>query len=89
MWNLLDYAASSSAAVIQPGNAGRVNVDINTQFLSPLGGNDGPTPSRHGQSTVETEDMEAFDDSLNWDTLGLSDELEVLFPTDFWTNGQL
>ena len=89
LWNLLDYATSSSPTVIHTEQRDALNVDINTQFLSPVACNDNATDSRPDENSAGPGGLESFDDSEIWNTLGISDEPGVLFPLDFWIDGQL
>ena len=85
LWNLLDYATSSSEATT--GATHSVDPSIETQLLSPLASHDAQTPTINGLE--RSANLEAFDDSLDWDALGFSDEPGILFPVDLWANGQL
>jgi hypothetical protein len=86
LWGLLDYAASSSDAIVVSSH-NPVNASIDTQFLSPLASNDNHTPVL--RDTANDNSMAAFDQDLDWESLGFSNEPGILFPVDLWMNGQL
>lgn len=68
LWDLLDYAAAASSPVNTPvGNPDAIELDINTQFLSPLTSAT-PRPAEsaipQGEYTQEHQMLHTWEDSV-------------------------
>lgn len=101
LWDLLDYAVSSSSVVSSGGFSDDVELSVNTQFLnnqflSPVNP-DGPHPQQDvppGQSTAqETFAANLWDDTaFQFDMADFStfpEMYNLTMPNDSWVNGHL
>lgn len=96
LWDLLDYAVSSSPTVESGDTAGDVELNVNTQFLSPVNPDVPRPPLAVNQS--QNGAQEAFGTSLWNDTefefdmtdfANMSDLPNLTLPNNGWMSGHL
>lgn len=90
IWSLLDYAASSSPEDKTREAYDIVEVDVNTQYLSPL--------EQQSLRTTQTTSPEILPpgntndwmhDNFSLEMLEIPDMPGLLIPDEYWTSGQL
>ncbi|KIW66663.1 hypothetical protein, variant [Phialophora macrospora] len=96
LWDLLDYAVSSSPSVDSGESSDNVELNVNTQFLSPVNPDEprapltSAQPRSHGQETFHTTlwDDSTFEfDMTDFSNIhGLSD---LSIPSETWIGGRL
>jgi len=96
LWNLLDYSVSAAPPPPAEAPSEAVDLDVNTQFLSPLNDTslqhathqpteDSPSRHEHGENIFNIEGMSY--DLLN--NSQMNDMSNMVATGDFWTFGQL
>lgn len=98
LWDLLDYAASSSPSEYIAGSSGDVELNVNTQFLSPIQDNnprlvDEPATTMQDPPRQET-DMPDFwtDPTFSFDMVDFSmlpDVSTLTMPQEYYMHGNL
>ncbi|KIW95567.1 uncharacterized protein Z519_04152 [Cladophialophora bantiana CBS 173.52] len=93
LWNLLDYAVSSSPVVDSGDSSDNVELNVNTQFLSPINP-DAPLPRTTLQSSQELSLSGAnfWDDAtfeFDMDISNLPDVSALMTQNEGWTGGHL
>ncbi|KIV90094.1 hypothetical protein PV10_07436 [Exophiala mesophila] len=99
LWDLLDYAASSSPSEYIAGSSGDVELNVNTQFLSPIQDNntrlvDEPATALQDPPRQETADMPDFwtDQPFSFDMVDFSmlpDVSTLTMPQEYYMHGNL
>lgn len=93
LWDLLDYAVSSSPIVHSGGSSDNVELNVNTQFLSPLNQDARPRPA---STQPHDSAQDAFgpnfwtDTTFEFDMGDFSNFPDTsILPNDAWINGHL
>jgi len=90
VWNLLDYAASSSPEdeIREPSDV--VEVEVNTQYLSPLDQRSLHTTQTTSPGVLPPGNMNDWmHDNFSAEMLEIPDIPGFLLPDAYWTGGQL